>query len=118
VISFDASAAKVCSRFAAFNVSAIVQAGVALIPTLTKEAVKPAMARFDADLRNRKEWYLWEQNNGHRYAIENAGQRYPAKQIVSLASRSPVAEFSGRAAGGQANAAIDAAGFQVVTATG
>jgi hypothetical protein len=84
-----------------------------LIPTLTKNAVKAAMARFDTDMRNRKEWYGWEQNNAHKYAIEIAGQRYPVKQM--LASGMPVAEFSGGVGAGQANEAIESSGFRVVT---
>lgn len=73
------------------------------------------MSRFDADLRDTKEWLGWEQNNAHKYAIEEAGQLYPVKQIVSLASGIPVSEFSGGVSAGQANEAAEEAGFRIVT---
>lgn len=86
-----------------------------MIPKLTKGAVRAAMATFDADLRGSKEWLGWEQNQAHKYAIEQAGRLYPVKQIVSLASGIPVSKFSGGVGAGQANAAAKEADLQIVT---
>src|SRR5690349_16966409 len=73
------------------------------------------MNDFDATQRAASDWQGWEQNRAHKYAIEDAGQLYPVKQIVSLASGLPVSEFSGGVGGGQANQAVANAGFSIVT---
>ena len=85
-----------------------------MIPKLTLSAVRSALARFDTTLRATEEWQGWDKNNAHRYAIEDAGQHYPVKQIVSLASGVPVAKFSGGVGAGQANQAVEELGFSVV----
>jgi len=72
------------------------------------------MGRFDRDLRATPDWADWEQNRAHRYAIEHDGRRYPVKQIVSLATASPVSDFSGGQAAGDANQYISSRGFTVV----
>lgn len=81
---------------------------------LTGDEVSKAIARFDADLRGRKEWAEWEQNKAHKYAIDLAGKLYPVKQIVSLASGIPVSEFSGGAGAERGNEAAEEAGFRIV----
>ena len=86
-----------------------------MLPKLTKDAVRAAMTKFDAELRQSKDWQGWEQNKAHKYAVEDANLLYPVKQIVSLASGIPVSEFSGGVGGGQANQAVEDAGFEVVT---
>jgi hypothetical protein len=51
------------------------------------------MARFDRELRNAPDWADWEKNKAHLYAIEQADQRYPVKQIVSMATGLPRRAF-------------------------
>jgi len=65
------------------------------IPQVATETLRDAMTRFDRDFRDATEWADWEQNRAHLYAIEHDGQRYPVKQIVSMAAGLPVSEFSG-----------------------
>jgi predicted HNH restriction endonuclease len=84
------------------------------IPQVATEALRDAMARFDRDFRDAAEWADWEQNRAHLYAIEHDGQRYPVKQIVSMATGVPVSEFSGGEAAGDANQYVVARGFAVV----
>lgn len=73
------------------------------------------MNRFDSELRGTREWQEWEDNKAHKYAIEEAGRRYPVKQILSLATGVPVSEFSGGVGAGQANQRAKEAGFEVVS---
>jgi 5-methylcytosine-specific restriction protein A len=84
------------------------------IPQVMTEALSHAMARFDRDFRTTPDWADWEQNRAHLYAIEHDGQRYPVKQIVSMATGLPVSEFSGGEAAGDANQYVVARGFAVV----
>jgi 5-methylcytosine-specific restriction protein A len=84
------------------------------IPQVMTEALSHAMARFDQDFRTTPDWADWEQNRAHLYAIEHDGQRYPVKQIVSMATGLPVSEFSGGEAAGDANQYVVARGFAVV----
>ena len=85
-----------------------------MIPTTTKDAIVAAMTRFDSELRGTREWQGWEENKAHKYAIEEAGRRYPVKQVLSLATGVPVSEFSGGEGAGQANQRAKEAGFEVV----
>jgi 5-methylcytosine-specific restriction protein A len=50
----------------------------------------------------------------HLYAIENGGQRYPVKQIVSMATETPVSDFSVGKAAGPANRYVTVRGFTIV----
>jgi predicted HNH restriction endonuclease len=84
------------------------------IPNVPAEALRDAMGQFDRQLRGAPEWADWEQNRAYRYAIEQEGQRYPVKQIISIATGMPVSEFSGGEASGDANQYITARGFTVV----
>lgn len=72
------------------------------------------MARFDRELRASPEWLRWEDNQAHKYAIRLSGQFYPVKQIVPLATRVAVSEFSGGEGSGQANVYVRDLGFEVV----
>ena len=60
------------------------------IPSVPLEALHAAMARFDHELRDTPDWAGWESNKAHLYAIAHAGQRYPVKQVVSMATGLPV----------------------------
>jgi hypothetical protein len=44
------------------------------------------MARFDTELRHLPDWQGWDTKQSQLHAIEHAGQRYPPKQIVSMAT--------------------------------
>jgi predicted HNH restriction endonuclease len=84
------------------------------IPPVPAEALHDAMDRFDQNLLATPDWANWEQNRAHRYAIEYNGQRYPVKQIVSMATGIPVSEFSGGEAAGDANRYVAARGLTIV----
>jgi predicted HNH restriction endonuclease len=84
------------------------------IANVPAEALRAAMGRFDRELRNTPDWADWEQNKAHRHAIEHYGRRYPVKQIVSMATGTPVSDFSGGQAAGDANQYVTACGFPIV----
>jgi 5-methylcytosine-specific restriction protein A len=84
------------------------------IPSITSAALLEAMTRFDEELRDSPEWAGWQHNKAHLFAIEHDGNRYPVKQIVSMATGLPVSEFSGGRAPGDANTYASARGFTVV----
>jgi MoxR-like ATPase len=81
------------------------------IPTVTTGALEEAMNLFDKELRNTPYWAKWQEDKTYRYAIEQHGQLYPVKKVVSLATGTPVTEFSG---GDQANAYVEKRGFKVI----
>jgi MoxR-like ATPase len=82
-----------------------------MIPETTAEKLKEAMAFFDGNLRNTKEWQRWEQSENFKYAIEQNGQYYPVKEIISLATGVSTHSFSG---GGEANYYATERGLNVV----
>jgi 5-methylcytosine-specific restriction enzyme A len=84
------------------------------IPHVPTEALRTAMAQFDRDLRDAPDWRDWEQNKAYRYAIRHAGQHYPVKQIVSMATGTPVSDFSGGRAAGDANRYVADRGLTVI----
>jgi 5-methylcytosine-specific restriction protein A len=88
------------------------------VPSVPTEILHAAMARFDRELRNMPDWANWEKNKAHLYAIEQANQRYPVKQVVSMATGLPVSEFSGGQAPGDANAYVVSYGLKVVELRG
>jgi 5-methylcytosine-specific restriction protein A len=88
------------------------------IPVVAAEALADAMARFDRDFRDGTEWASWEQNKAYLYAIEHDGQRYPVKQIISMATGMPVSDFIGRDATGDANQYVVARGFALLRCDG
>jgi hypothetical protein len=81
------------------------------IPETTAQALHDAMDRFDKELRNTTVWERWEQDETHKYALEQDGKLYPVKQIVSMATGVPVGQFSG---GDQANDFVKGYGFEPI----
>ncbi len=81
------------------------------IPEVSPSALQEAMDRFDKEFRNTPYWANWKQDETYKYAIQQNGQLYPVKQIVSLATGTPVGEFHG---GDQANGYVEARGFKVI----
>jgi hypothetical protein len=82
------------------------------IPNATHDQIITAMKRYDSELRSTDDWVGWEQNLAHKYAIENDGKIYPVKQIISMATGTPVNNFSG---GIEANSYVKKLGFSVKT---
>ena len=75
-----------------------------MIPVSSQQAFRDALAQFDKELRDSREWLGWEEDRAHKFAIESGGKRYPVKQIVSMATAVPVSKSSGGRGSGQANA--------------
>src|SRR5215212_3704651 len=69
------------------------------------------MEDFDKELRDTKEWSSWEQKGTYKYAIVRDGQRYPVKQIISMATGEPKTSFSG---GYEANSYVNKRGLSTV----
>lgn len=84
------------------------------ISPVPANALYAAMERFNHGLRHTDDWAEWDQNRAHKYTIEHNGQRYPVKQIISMATGMPVSDFSGGRAGGNANQYVTARGFTIV----
>jgi len=84
------------------------------IPDVSAETLRGAMGRFDRELRETLDWTDWEKNRAHLFAIEHEGRRYPVKQIMSLATGTPVSDFSGGRAAGDANEYVTSRGFTIV----
>jgi hypothetical protein len=82
-----------------------------MIPETTKDSLLDAIRRFDEDLRETEEWRNWEQQESHKYAIENDRRCYPVKKIVAMATTAPVSSFSG---GTEANRFVEKLGFRIV----
>lgn len=59
------------------------------------EALVEAMARFDRDLRDARDWQNWTEDQRRKYAILHNGRRYPVKQIISMATGVPLSKFVG-----------------------
>jgi 5-methylcytosine-specific restriction protein A len=89
-----------------------------MISSAEPAAIKQALARFDQDLRATPEWASWTENKAHKYAIKVQGRLYPVKQILSLATGTPVADFSGGEGSGQANSVVRELGFEIVALRG
>jgi hypothetical protein len=82
-----------------------------MIPDVPREKILDAMARFDDELRDSKEWIDWEEQRNHRYAITYEHKLYPVKQIIVLATSVERSSFLG---GHEANSYVEARGFTVV----
>ncbi len=80
-------------------------------PYPTKEQILTALERFDKNHRNSSHWLDWDKKGYYKFAIEYRNQRYPIKQILSLASDIHTSEFSG---GPIANERISRHGFNVI----
>lgn len=74
-----------------------------MLPPVDAASLQDALARFDRELRPLPGWSHWEDNRAHKYAIRAAGQLYPVKQVISLATGVPVSDFSGGEGSTQAN---------------
>jgi hypothetical protein len=79
-------------------------------PEVSREAILQAMALFDREQRASAEWERWEANRSHKYAVVHDGRRYPAKQVLSLATGKERNTFSG---GTMTNKHFVRAGFVV-----
>jgi hypothetical protein len=56
----------------------------------TEDEVRKAMQRFDLEMRDTKDWLRWEENKTHKFAFLSDGRRYPMKQIISMATGTPI----------------------------
>ncbi len=56
------------------------------------------MKRFDRELQHTTSWKNWDRNPVYKVAVRYEGQRYPAKQIVALATGLPTASITSEAA--------------------
>ncbi len=83
------------------------------IPPTDRPGLLAAMSLFDTTLRDAPEWVNWQENKAHKYAIHHNMQLYPVKQIISMATGRPVADFSGGQGTGQANTYVTARGFTI-----
>lgn len=86
-----------------------------MLPPVSKEEIRRAIAEFDVGLRSAVEWKGWEQKGNQRWALEDSGRLYPPKKIVSLATGRPVSTFSG---GQMTNSYLDDLGFKVIKLPG
>ena len=66
---------------------------------------------FDREFRDTAEWAGWQVSGAQVFALIEAGERYPPKKIISIATGMPVASFSG---GHQSNTYLTDLGFEVV----
>ncbi|MFK9084468.1 HNH endonuclease [Pseudomonas neuropathica] len=82
-----------------------------VIKAVSKERIDEALLEFDRKFRSKREWQGWENNVAHRYAVNEGGELYPAKKIVSLATGIAVGEFSG---GHPTNSYLKKRGFTIV----
>jgi len=78
----------------------------------SKKDLLLAMAEFDRQYRRTRSWLKWEENQAHKYAIEESRVLYPVKRVISLATGVPVSELHGGP--GRANAIVDGAGLRIV----
>src|SRR5579859_2677606 len=77
----------------------------------THDKLLSALDQFDRNLRDTAEWVGWEKRQTHKYAIAHNGLKYPVKEIITMATKQPKAEFGG---GDQANNYVKKYGFEVV----
>jgi MoxR-like ATPase len=61
----------------------------------TEDDIQRAIEQFDTELRGTTEWTDWETNGNYKYALLENDERYPLKKIISLATGTPLNEFSG-----------------------
>ena len=55
----------------------------------TQDDIQKAMRRFDLEMRDTAEWSQWEQRKTHKFALVFNGQRYPMKEVISMATSTP-----------------------------
>lgn len=86
-----------------------------MIPNPNPTLMDQAMILFDATMRGSGSWANWPTMPGsHIYAIEQEGQLYPVKCIISIATGDPVGHFYGGKGGGRANEIARGCGCTVV----
>jgi hypothetical protein len=64
-----------------------------MLPPVPAEAIKSAMARFDAELRTTAAWANWQNDRRHKFAINDNGKLYPVKQVVVMATNAAPSSF-------------------------
>jgi hypothetical protein len=64
-----------------------------MIPDIDRTTIRESLLFFDDDVRCLKEWANWEQDPDYAYAIHHAGQYYPARLILALATHTPTSEL-------------------------
>lgn len=79
------------------------------VSDVDRESVLEALKYFDGNLRPTPEWSDWERR--YDYAIEVEDRRYPAKQILSIATGESNEDFPG---GDQTNQPLLNLGFKIV----
>jgi len=80
------------------------------IPPVNRDSILEAMKVFDASHRDLPKWRGWEKNDNVKYAIVHHERLFPVKEIVSLATSTPVSSFSG---GAEANDYVRAHKFEI-----
>jgi hypothetical protein len=81
------------------------------IPPVSSDQVSEAMDRFDSELRADSQWANLENNQAHRYAIKKGDKLYPVKQIIAMATSTPLSLLGG---GSEANDYLKERGFEIV----
>lgn len=79
-----------------------------MIPDVNRDELLAAIEEFDAHERGDDSWL---ENRAHRYALTHEGRRYPVKRVISLATGTPVSQFSG---GRESNRYVRQRGFDVI----
>lgn len=82
-----------------------------MILTTTIDALHGALRAFDADHRPKAEWKNWDKKRSQKYALTHAGQTYPPKKVVSLATGLDVNSFYG---GRPTNSLLEKHGFTIL----
>ena len=82
-----------------------------MIPSVSREKLIEAIEEFDKELRGTQEWSNWEKKGIYKFAILHDGQRYPVKQIISMATGEPKTNFSG---GYEANSYVSKRGLSTI----
>jgi hypothetical protein len=80
------------------------------IPSVDRGQILDALAKFDRDERLSPDWQGWEQRASFKFALVQDGKTYPVKEIIALATGTPVGTFSG---GKEANGYISKLGFAI-----
>lgn len=81
-----------------------------MILSTTLDAIRNAIAVFDADYRGHIGWHDWEKRRSQKYALLHDGKIYPPKKIVALATGLDVNSFYG---GRPTNSLLETHGFTI-----
>ena len=77
---------------------------------ISQDHIRKAVRTFEQQYLGSKEWAGWLDHPRTTYVLHCGNQQYPPKQILSLASGIPTADFNG---GEQTNRVLRALGFEV-----